>query len=280
MVRKGGNGDSVIFFFNFSLIILNGPWIVVWICCVFPGWCMYELSLSEHCGGWWCSRERAQRRQRRPWSPRRRKTWQKCEETVCLFFYLFTSLYCENYWWSSCMFSFQGKPGLPGVQGPVGPKGSQVGMFIYFIYFRVYKYMQRIVSTHVSMTDCHLCCTVPPVGRSWSCRSWPSRTTSKADVSLTKDIWINKEVLCPHLMQLSHTYTQLVGCGPAVISVMHTMSSHDIRVSLPLRSDNEVVNNHLKIYPGPFSYPLWNLHCFVDTGKWVSPHHSTVKHLL
>lgn len=60
------------------------------------------------------------------------------------------------------VFSFQGKPGLPGVQGPAGPKGNKVWMSFHFVYwvnvsYRVYKYVWRIVFTHVSLTDSHVC---------------------------------------------------------------------------------------------------------------------------
>lgn len=55
---------------------------------LFSGWCLYKLS-SEYCGGWWCSCTRTQRRERRPWSSRRRKTWQKCNEIMYLYLFIY-----------------------------------------------------------------------------------------------------------------------------------------------------------------------------------------------
>lgn len=54
------------------------------------------------------------------------------------------------------------------------------GVNAYLLYHHVYNY----VSFHESLEDPNLSCLVPPAGRSWSCRSRPSRTSSKADMSL------------------------------------------------------------------------------------------------
>lgn len=154
---------------------------MVYICCVFPGWCLYQLLFCRHCGGWCCSRARPQRRERRTRSPRRRQTWQKCEGTVLLFIYLVASASL----WELLMFIthvfFQGKTRLTRCSGARGSQGKQ-GMVAHLLYHQIYKYMHGVVS--LSLTASHLCCPLPPLGRCWSHRHWTSRTTSKADVSL------------------------------------------------------------------------------------------------
>lgn len=174
----------------YSLNVLKALWMMDLLGLFFfaffsPGWRLYKLCFSGHCGWWRCSRARTQGRERRTWTLRRRKTRQKCEETVYLVFNLFTFLRSQNVLWSSHMFFFlfnQGHPGLPGVQGPVGPKGSKVHKIIYCA-FMSFKTCRELYLLRQQQT---LSSVLSPTGRSRSCRSRPSRTSSKAVVSLKK----------------------------------------------------------------------------------------------
>lgn len=169
-------------FFNwyvsFWMFLEHGFWFGL------PGWCLYQLSFFGCFSGWRCSCTRPQRRERRSWSPRGRKVWQKCERFVFSFFLFIDGSLCnENSWWPAHMFSFQGKPGLPGVQGPAGPKGRQVWMSIYCMIMLVYTILSGGLPLFVHHWENYILC-VPPTGRSWSCRSWPSRTSSTIYISL------------------------------------------------------------------------------------------------
>lgn len=193
----------------------------------FPGWCLYQLSFFGRCGGWWRSCTRPQRRERRTRSPRRREAWQKCEGIVSLFIYFWPSVLWELLMIILHVF-LPGKTRLTRCAGACRSQRKQ-GVNVHLLYYHVYKYMRRLLSIHVSLTDSNLCCPGPTVGRRWSCRSRPSRTTSKAEVPLKKHIWVNKECFMSTAdAALSYkTYTQALNwCG--LISVVNTISSHDI----------------------------------------------------